>query len=158
MKSFCQKIRAAVRAKSDPDFVIVARTDARAVEGFDAAVRRAEAYLDAGADAIFPEALESEREFREFAKKIRAPLMANMTEFGRSPLLSVRRLAAMGYRMVLFPLTAFRAAMHTEAECLRELKRRGSQRPWLARMQTRAELYDLLGYDPKGGDVPAGGA
>ena len=158
VKSFCQKIRAAVRAKSDPDFVIVARTDARAVEGFDAAVRRAEAYLDAGADAIFPEALESEREFREFAKRIHAPLMANMTEFGRSPLLSVRRLAAMGYRMVIFPLTAFRAAMHTEAACLRDLKRSGSQHPWLARMQTRAELYDLLGYDPKGGDVPAGGA
>ncbi len=157
VKSFCKKIRAAVRARSDPDFLIVARTDARSVEGFDAAVQRAEAYLDAGADAIFPEALESEREFREFAKRIRAPLMANMTEFGRSPLLSVRRLAAMGYRMVLFPLTAFRAAMHTEAACLRDLKRNGSQGPWLSRMQTRAELYELLGYDPKSGDFPAGG-
>jgi methylisocitrate lyase len=154
----CAKLRAAVRARSDPDFLIVARTDARAVEGFDAAVRRAEAYLDAGADAIFPEALESEKEFREFARRVRAPLMANMTEFGRSPLLSARRLAAMGYRMVLFPQTAFRAAMRVEEECLRDLHRRGSQRSWLPRMQTRAELYELLGYDPNRDDGSSGGA
>lgn len=144
------KIRAAVKARVDRDFVLVARTDARAVEGFDAAVERARAYLAAGADAIFPEALESPREFRDFAKKIDAPLMANMTEFGRGPLLSAKQLAAMGYRIVIFPLTAFRAAMRTEEECLRELKRRGSQKGWLSRMQTRAELYELLGYEPGG--------
>ena len=153
-----EKIRAAVAARTDRDFLIVARTDARAAEGFDGAVTRARAYLDAGADAVFPEALETAREFRDFAKKIRAPLMANMTEFGRGPLLSVRQLATAGYRMVIFPLTAFRAAMRTEEECLRDLKRRGSQRPWLARMQTREELYELLGYDPKRDDFSRGGA
>ena len=151
------KIRSAVEARSDRDFLIVARTDARAVEGFDGAVARARAYLDAGADAIFPEALETAREFREFAKKIRAPLMANMTEFGRSPLLSMRQLAAAGYRMVLFPLTAFRVSMRAAEECLRDLHGRGTQRAWLDRMQTRAELYELLGYDPNSGTFKAGG-
>ena len=151
------KIRAAIRARHDPDFLVVARTDAREVEGFDAAVQRAQAYLAAGADAIFPEALESEREFRAFAKKIHAPLMANMTEFGRSPLLSVKRLAALGYRMVLFPLTAFRVAMRAEEDVLRALQQRGSQRAWLGRMQTRRELYELLGYDPNQGQFSAGG-
>jgi methylisocitrate lyase len=151
------KIRAAVEARSDPDFVLVARTDARSVEGFDSAIARAQAYLDAGADAIFPEALESAREFRDFAKAIRAPLMANMTEFGRSPLLSVRQLAAAGYRMVLFPLTGFRVSMQATARCLRDLRRRGTQRSWLDRMQTRAALYELLGYDPNTGKFNAGG-
>ena len=98
------------------------------------------------------------REFRDFARKIEAPLMANMTEFGRSPLLSARQLAAMGYRMAIFPLTAFRVSMHAAGECLRDLKRRGSQRSWLARMQTRSELYELLGYDPIRDDLPGGGA
>lgn len=143
------KIAAAVRARRDNDFLIVARTDARAVEGFDAAVRRAQSYLKAGADAIFPEALESAKEFRDFARHVRVPLMANMTEFGRSPLLSVRQLAAMGYRIVIFPLTAFRVSMEAADACLRELKRRGSQRAWLGRMQTREELYKLLNYDPR---------
>jgi len=151
------KIRAAVKARSDPDFLIVARTDARAVEGLEAAVVRARAYLAAGADAIFPEALETMREFREFARKVRAPLMANMTEFGRSPSLSVRQLAAAGYRMVLFPLTAFRVSMRATEECLRDLRRRGTQRSWLGRMQTRAELYELLGYDPNTGEFASGG-
>ena len=151
------KNRAAAKARTEGDFLLVARTDARAVEGFDAAVERAHAYLAAGADAIFPEALETAREFREFAKRVRAPLMANMTEFGRSPSLSVRQFAAAGYRMVLFPLTAFRASMKTTEECLRDLQRRGSQRSWLGRMQTRAELYELLGYDPKTGDFSRGG-
>ena len=152
-----RKIRAAVRARTDPDFLIVARTDARAVEGFAAAVARAHAYLAAGADAIFPEALETAREFREFAKQVPAPLMANMTEFGRSPLLSVRQLAAAGYRMVLFPLTAFRVSMRVAEECLRDLYRRGTQRSWTGRMQTRAELYELLGYDPISGEFSRGG-
>jgi methylisocitrate lyase len=157
IEAMTRKIRAAVQARSDPDFLIVARTDARAVEGLEAAVARARAYFAAGADAIFPEALETAREFREFAKKVRAPLMANMTEFGRSPSLSVRQLAAAGYRMVLFPLTAFRVSMRATEECLRDLRRRGTQRPWLGRMQTRAELYELLGYDPNTGEVSSGG-
>jgi methylisocitrate lyase len=149
VEEMAEKLRAAVRARRDKDFLIVARTDARAVEGFEAAVRRAKRYLKAGADAIFPEALESEKEFREFARQVRAPLLANMTEFGRSPLLSARQLAAMGYRMVIFPLTAFRVSMKSAENCLRDLKRRGTQRGWLERMQTRQELYDLLNYDPR---------
>ena len=142
------KIRAAVRARVDQDFLIIARTDARAVEGFDAAVARAKLYLDAGADAVFPEALETAAEFRRFAREVPAPLMANMTEFGKSPLLSVRQLEAMGYRMAIFPMTAFRVAMKAAERCLADLRRRGTQRGWQGRMQTRAELYDLLGYDP----------
>ena len=148
LEEMAARITAAAKARRDGDFLLVARTDARAVEGFDAAVRRAKNYLQAGADAIFPEALESAAEFREFARRVRAPLMANMTEFGRSPLLSARQLGAMGYRMVIFPLTAFRVSMKAAEICLRDLKRRGTQRSWLGQMQTRQELYDLLGYDP----------
>jgi methylisocitrate lyase len=150
-----QKIRAAVRARDAKDFLIIARTDARAVEGFDAAVERARLYLEAGADAIFPEALETAAEFRWFAKEVTAPLMANMTEFGRGPLLSVRQLESMGYRMVIFPMAAFRVAMKAAEKCLADLKRRGTQRQWLDRMQTRAELYDLLEYDPAQSSWPA---
>ena len=143
------KIKAATGARRDPDFMVIARTDARAVEGFDQAVERAGEYIAAGADAIFPEALESAPEFREFARRVRAPLLANMTEFGRSPLLSARQLAAMGYRMVIFPMTVFRVSMNAAEHCLRDLKRRGTQRSWLDRMQTRQQLYDLLDYDPR---------
>jgi len=143
-----EKIRVAVRARQDRDFLIVARTDARAVEGFDSAVERAHNYLKAGADAIFPEALQSAKEFREFAAQVRAPLLANMTEFGRSPLLTVRQLAGMGYRMVIFPMTAFRVSMRSSERFLADLKRRGTQQRWLGQMQTRDELYDLLEYNP----------
>ena len=149
IKEMTEKLRSAVQARQDNDFLIVARTDARAVEGFDATVRRAESYLKAGADAVFPEALESAKEFREFARRVRAPLLANMTEFGRSPLLSARQLAAMGYRMVIFPMTAFRVSMHAAENCLRDLKRHGTQKAWIERMQTRDELYKLLDYDPR---------
>ena len=142
------KIAAAVKARRDKNFLILARTDARAVEGFDAAVKRARCYLDAGADGIFPEALQTAGEFREFARQVRAPLLANMTEFGRSPLLSVRQLASMGYRMVIFPMTAFRASMKAAENCLLDLKRNGTQKKWLKKMQTRQELYNLLRYDP----------
>ena len=148
VEEMTEKIRMAVRARRDRDFLIVARTDARAVEGLDSAVHRAQSYLKAGADAIFPEALESAREFREFARHVRAPLLANMTEFGRGPLLSVRQLATMGYRMVIFPMTAFRVSMKAAEELLGDMRRRGTQQRWLDKMQTRKELYDLLGYDP----------
>src|SRR2546421_3273039 len=105
------KIKAAVAARHDPDFMIVARTDARAVEDFDRTVDRAQNYLAAGADAIFPEALQSAAEFRDFANEIDLPLLANMTEFGKSPLLSFEGLSDFGYRMVIFPMSAFRVAM-----------------------------------------------
>ena len=142
------KIKAAVAARSDPDFMIIARTDARAVEDFDRAVNRAGRYLEAGADAIFPEALQSADEFRDFAKEIDLPLLANMTEFGKSPLLSLRNLSDFGYRMVIFPMSAFRVAMKASEEFLRALKQAGTQSDWLEKMQTRQELYDLLDYDP----------
>lgn len=140
------KIRAAVSARRDPAFVVVARTDARSVEGFDAAVSRARAYVAAGADMIFPEALESAEEFARFAVEVPAPLLANMTEFGRGPLLDFADLAAMGYRAAIYPLTPFRAAMKAAEETLIALRDRGTQRDLLDRMQTRADLYDLLGY------------
>ena len=142
------KIDSAVRTRSDEDFLVIARTDARGVEGFDAAVRRAEAYLMAGADGIFPEGLESKAEFAKFARQVRAPLLANMTEFGRTPLISAREFEKLGYRMVVFPLTAFRVSMKAVEACLRDLKRTGTQKSWLKKMQTRNELYGLLGYDP----------
>lgn len=140
------KIRAAAAARRDADFFLVARTDARSVEGFDAAVARARAYREAGADMIFPEALETPDEFARFAQDVPAPLLANMTEFGRSPLLAFDALAALGYRAVLYPLTPFRAAMRAAEETLRELSQTGTQRRRLDRLQTRAELYDLLDY------------
>ncbi len=140
------KIRAAVAARRDPDFVVVARTDARTVEGFDAAVRRAHEYLAAGADMIFPEALESAEEFARFAREVPAPLLANMTEFGRSPLIPFDELASMGFRAAIYPLTAFRAAMRAAEETLEALRDQGTQRGLIDRMQSRAELYDLLGY------------
>jgi methylisocitrate lyase len=140
------KIRAATRARRDRDFVIIARTDARSVNGFEDAVRRARLYREAGADAIFPEALESAEEFERFAKEVPSPLLANMTEFGRSPLLDLPTLSRLGYRMVLYPLTAFRVAMKAARDALATLQREGSQARALPQMLTRAELYDLLGY------------
>jgi methylisocitrate lyase len=140
------KIRAAISSRRDPDFVIIARTDARSVEGFDAAVARALAYLEAGADMVFPEALESLEEFASFARAVQAPLIANMTEFGKSPLLEFDALVGVGYRAVLYPLTAFRAAMKAAEETLIALRDTGTQRAVIDRMQSRAELYDLLGY------------
>jgi methylisocitrate lyase len=143
-----EKIAAAAAAKRDQDFVLIARTDARAVESFAKAVERAQNYLAAGADAIFPEALQSEQEFRDFANEVNAPLLANMTEFGKSPLLSSGQLAELGYRMVIYPQTAFRVSMFAAGQMLRDLKKSGTQTEWIDRMQTRQELYELLGYDP----------
>jgi methylisocitrate lyase len=128
--------------------MIIARTDARAVEGFDRAVERAGEYIAAGADAIFPEALQSPEEFRDFAKEIDAPLLANMTEFGKSPLLSFHDLMELGYRVVIFPMSAFRVAMKASERFLRALRESGTQKDWIDEMQTRQELYKLLDYDP----------
>jgi len=142
------KIKAAVSARRDEDFMIIARTDARAVENFDGAVERARRYLEAGADAIFPEALQRPDEFKAFARELKAPLLANMTEFGKSPLLSFRELSNFGYRMVIFPQSAFRVSMKASDEFLRDLKRRGTQSGWIEKMQTREQLYELFDYDP----------
>ena len=142
------KIKAAVRARRDQDFLIIARTDARAVEDFDSTVERAQSYVEAGADGIFPEALQSNEEFKAFAREIKAPLLANMTEFGKSPLLSFQELSDFGYRMVIFPMSAFRVSMKASDEFLRDLKKQGTQSGWLDKMQTRKELYELLDYDP----------
>lgn len=142
------KICAAVAAKCDPDFLVIARTDARALENFDGAVARANAYVAAGADAIFPEALQTKEEFRAFVKEVKAPLLANMTEFGKSPLLSVPELGELGYRMVIFPQSAFRVSMKTTEEFFHHLKATGSPNEWLERMQTRKQLYETLEYDP----------
>ncbi len=124
------------------------RTDERAVENFDGAVERARRYLEAGADAIFPEALQRPDEFKAFARELKAPLLANMTEFGKSPLLSFRELSDFGYRMVIFPQSAFRVSMKASDEFLRDLKRRGTQSGWIEKMQTREQLYELFDYDP----------
>ena len=142
------KIKAAVGARRDPNFMIIARTDARGVEDFDRVVERAGEYLAAGADAIFPEALQSAEEFRDFAKEIDLPLLANMTEFGKSPLLSFEQLADFGYWMVIFPQSAFRVSMKASEKFFAALKKTGTQSDWLDKMQTREELYELLEYDP----------
>jgi methylisocitrate lyase len=148
------KIKAAVAVRRDPNFMIIARTDARAVEDFDRAVERAGEYLAAGADAIFPEALQSADELRDFAKAIDLPLLANMTEFGKSPLLSFKELCDFGYKMVIFPMSAFRVAMKASEGFLHALKKAGAQSDWLDKMQTRQELYDLLDYDPNAESWP----
>jgi methylisocitrate lyase len=142
------RIKAAINARRDQDFMIIARTDARAVENFDGAVERSRRYLEAGADAIFPEALQSTDEFKAFATEMKAPLLANMTEFGKSPLLSFDELAGFGYRMVIFPQSAFRVSMKATEEFLRALKKAGTQSGWIEKMQTREQLYELLDYDP----------
>jgi methylisocitrate lyase len=142
------KIGAAVAAKRDSDFLVIARTDSRALENFDGAVQRANAYVAAGADAIFPEALQTKEEFRDFAREVKAPLLANMTEFGKSPSLNVQELGELGYRMVIFPQSAFRVSMKSTGEFFRALKSAGSPNEWLDHMQTRKELYETLDYDP----------
>lgn len=141
------KIAAAVEARTDPDFLIIARTDGRAVEGIDEAIKRANVYLEAGADVIFPEALESKEEFALFRKEVNAPLLANMTEFGKSPYTSVKEFEEMGYNMVIFPLTAFRVMLKSVADALSKLKAEGSQETFIEEMMTRKELYEILGYE-----------
>ncbi|MBS0210580.1 MAG: methylisocitrate lyase [Planctomycetes bacterium] len=145
-EAMCAKIRAAVSARRDPGTVIIARTDARSAEGFEPAIQRAERYLAAGADWIFPEALTDRTEFAAFAERIDAPLLANMTEFGQSPLLTLEELAELGYAGVLMPVTLMRIAMKAVEAALAVIADEGTQRELLDLMQTRQELYDLLGY------------
>ncbi len=141
-----KKIGAAVQARRDPDFFLIARTDARTVNGIQDAIDRANRYVDAGADGIFPESLQSIDEFEEFARKVKAPLLANMTEYGKTPLITADQFANMGYAMVIFPMTAFRVMMKAAEELYAELKKSGSQAKFMDRMQTRKELYELIGY------------
>ncbi len=145
-EEMASKIRAAVAARRDPDFVIIARTDARGVLGFDEAVRRAKLYLAAGADAIFPEALESIEEFRRFAEQVSTVLLANNTEFGKTPNLDLATFGSLGYTMVLFPVSAYRSALRAAQETLADIAQQGHQRDCIPTMLTRAELYELLGY------------
>jgi methylisocitrate lyase len=141
------KVRAAVDARRDPDFVIIARVDALAVEGVDAAIERAGAYAEAGADVIFAEALTSVSEFRRFAEAgIGRPLLANMTEFGKTPYLSAAEFAEAGFDAVIFPMMAFRLMLRAVTDGAAELRRSGTQRALLDRMTTRAELYQLIDY------------
>lgn len=143
----CAKLRAARLARADASTVIIARTDANGVEGFDETIERAKAYVAAGADWIFPEALTSPEEFAAFAKAIDVPLLANMTEFGKSPLLPFDELAAMGYRVVIYPVTLLRVAMKAIETALAILAADGSQQELLDLMQTRDELYRLIDYE-----------
>ncbi len=142
----CAKLRAAAAARRDPDLVILARTDARGVEGLEDALSRARRYLAAGADWVFPEALATKDEFARFAHEIDAPLIANMTEFGQSPLLTLDELADLGYAGVLYPVTLLRAAMKGAEAALETLAADGTQAELLDLMHTRQELYDLLDY------------
>ena len=138
------KIAAATEARRH--LLIIARTDAAASEGLEGAVARAKLYLEAGADAIFPEALTNEDLFRSFASRVDAPLLANMTEFGRTPYFTASKFESLGYDMVIWPVSMFRAAAKAQEEVLAALKRDGEARALLGRMQTRDELYAMLGY------------
>lgn len=149
VEEFCEKIAAACEAKRSEDFLLIARTDARGVTGYDDAVRRAHAYLEAGADAIFPEALQTAEELRRFAEDVDTILLANMTEFGKTPYLGVDQFAELGYNIVIFPVTLQRIAMKAMDQALARLRDEGTQEDLLPLMQTRDELYELLQYKPR---------
>jgi methylisocitrate lyase len=142
-----KKVRAAAEARRDKNFVIIARTDSRAVEGLDKAIDRARAYIDAGADMIFPEAMQDEKEFAAMRKAIKAPLLANMTEFGKSKLLTAAQLSDLGYNIVIYPVTTLRIAMGAIDRGLDVIRKEGTQESLVPQMQTRKELYDLVRYE-----------
>ncbi|MCA9455334.1 MAG: methylisocitrate lyase [Nitrospira sp.] len=148
-EGMCQKIQSAVEAKQDRDLVIIARTDARSVEGLDGAIERARAYRAAGADAIFPEALQSAEEFQTAVKALKYSggiLVANMTEWGQTPYMTVKEFSGMGYHIVLFPMTVFRVMAKAGGAALLELQKQGTQQAFLDSMQTRQALYEVLDY------------
>jgi methylisocitrate lyase len=140
------RIKAATDGRKDPQFVIMARTDAHAVEGQQAAIDRALAYVEAGADMIFAEALTTLDEYRQFTAAVNVPVLANITEFGRTPLFTVQELAAAGVSLVLYPLSAFRAMARAAEAVYGSIRRDGTQQAVISRMQTRAELYEVLRY------------
>jgi methylisocitrate lyase len=140
------RIRAAVDGRTDDGFVVMARTDAHGVEGQQAAVDRAAAYVEAGADMIFAEALASLDEYRQFTSAVKVPVLANITEFGKTPLFTTKELASAGVRLVLYPLSAFRAMNKAALEVYGAIRQEGTQKRVVDLMQTRAELYEVLGY------------
>lgn len=140
------RVKAAVDARTDADFVIMARTDAFAVEGLDAAIERACAYVEAGADMVFPEAITELAAYRRFAAAVRVPLLANITEFGATPLFTLDELRSADVALALYPLSAFRAMNNAALSVYRTLRRDGTQKAAVGTMQTRAELYEFLGY------------
>lgn len=146
-ETMCAKLRAASAGRAFDGTVILARTDARAVSGLDEAVDRALRYLEAGADWIFPEALQDRDEFQQFAERVDAPLVANMTEFGKSPLLTFDELIELGYSAVIYPVSMLRIAMRAMEAALAVIESDGTQESLLDLMQTREELYDLLDYE-----------
>lgn len=141
-----KRIRSAVDARRDPELLIIARTDIRAIEGFDAALHRAKALRDAGADAIFPEALQTLEEYETMANEVGLPLIANMTEFGKTPLFPVDQLRQAGVKIAIYPVSLLRLAMGIADRALLTLRNEGSLESLLPQMQTRAELYELLDY------------
>lgn len=145
-QEMADRIKAAVDARTDPGFAIMARTDALANEGLEAAIARAAAYVDAGADMIFPEAVTELPMYRRFADAVKAPILANITEFGKSPLYTVEELRGAGVGIVLYPLTAFRAMNKAALEAYETVRRQGTQKSLIAQMQTREELYDIINY------------
>ena len=147
-EAMCAKLKAAVNAKTNPDFCLMARTDAFALEGLDGAIRRAQSYLEAGADGIFPEGLISRDDFKKFAAAFPdTPLLANMTEFGKTSFITTKEFGDLGYAIVIFPVTTLRLAMKNVIDGLREIKKTGTQEKIIDKMQTRKELYELLKYD-----------
>jgi len=144
-REMVQKIRAAVKARRD--CLIIARTDSRAVFGLSDAIERAKEYLEAGADIIFPEALTSREEFQLFSKQVRAPLLANMTEFGKTPYIKAMEFKEMGYKYVIFPVTTFRVAAKAIQMTLRELKEKGTQEGLIGNMMSREEFYKIINYE-----------
>ena len=142
-----RKIRIAAETKRDPNFTLIARTDSRAAEGLESAIERARAYVDAGADMIFPEAMADAKEFEAFREAIGVPLLANMTEFGRSELLTYDQFDAMGYNLIIYPATAWRLAMKAVEDGLRSVMEEGTQAHLLDKMQHRKRLYEILRYE-----------
>jgi len=140
------RIKAAVDAKTDPDFVVMARTDALAVEGLDRAIERALAYVDAGADAVFPEAMTELSMYRKFAQAVKVPVLANITEFGATPLFTLEELRSAGVAIALYPLSAFRAMNAAALKVYNAIRKEGTQKSVLDLMQTRADLYETLDY------------
>jgi methylisocitrate lyase len=146
VEEMVRRIAAAVGARRDPDFVLCARTDSRALEGLDAAIDRAKAYIDAGADMVFPEALLNPFEYETFRKAVDVPMLANMTEFGQAELLTAETLASIGVNVVIYPVTLLRIAMGAVESGLRRILEDGTQQSLLPEMQTRTRLYELIDY------------